>query len=119
MSADGKRLRDAADLARAITATDTHPALARFFGTVADWLESTAERAGYTTRSVDLEHASLVADAILGDGEPLPPGDGRAMPQDGPQRDAGGLDGASVSSEAPGAGSGPQGGPGGFRAATP
>lgn len=65
MSEDLKRLRDAADLVRAIPEPDAHPALTGFFGAVGDWLESTASRAGYTVRGIDLEHAHRVADAII------------------------------------------------------
>ena len=62
MSVDANRLRDAARLARKIPQPGEHRAL---FGAVADWLESTARRCGYSDRGVDLDHASRVADAIL------------------------------------------------------
>jgi hypothetical protein len=66
MSADLKRLRDAAGVMRAAPCTDASAELRAVFAAIGDWLQDTARRAQYTDRGIDLVHACHVADVILG-----------------------------------------------------
>lgn len=61
-----QRLRDAADRLRPQAHhPQTGPLTRAILTGVADWLEDTARRAGYTTRGVDATNAHRIADVIL------------------------------------------------------